>query len=85
MKSETKPSIRINLPTKKKLEAIQSRTLRSQTSLLDRAVELLELETLKEQMEEDLVDLANDKTALAAYNAICQGLDGASGDGLGKE
>lgn len=77
MKSEAKPSIRINLPTKKKLEAIQSRTLRSQTSLLDRAVELLELETLKEQMKEDLADLANNKKALATYTAICEGFDGA--------
>ena len=40
MKQELKPSIRMNVEAKKKLEFIQSKTNRSQTALLDRAVEL---------------------------------------------
>jgi hypothetical protein len=85
MKQDTKPSVRINLTTKKRLELIQSKTQRSQTALLDRAVELLEIETLCQQMSEDLADLTSNQDALASYNAVCESFDGASADGLQKK
>ena len=53
MKQELKPSVRINLEAKKKLEGIQLKTNRSQTALLDRAVELLHHEVLCQQMAKD--------------------------------
>ena len=85
MKQELKPSVRINIEAKRKLEVIQSKTNRSQTSLLDRAVELLSYEVLSQQMAEDLADLSSNPTALASYNALSVVFDGASGDGLRKE
>ena len=85
MKQELKPSIRMNIEAKKKLEVIQSKTNKSQTTLLDRAVELLEHEVLSQQMAEDLADLSSNPTALASYNALSTVFDRASGDGLRKE
>ena len=38
MKQELKPSVRMNVEAKKKLEVIQLKTHRSLTALLDRAV-----------------------------------------------
>lgn len=85
MKQELKPSVRMNVEAKKKLELIQSKTNRSQTALLDRAVELLDYEVLSQQMTEDLADLSSNPTALASYNALSTVFDKASGDGLRKE
>jgi hypothetical protein len=85
MKQELKPSVRINVEAKKRLEVIQSKTNKSQTALLDRAVELLHYEVLSQQMTEDLADLTSNPTALASYNALSAVFDKASGDGLGKE
>ncbi len=53
MKQELKPSVRMNVEAKKKLEVIQLKTHRSLTALLDRAVELLHQEVLSQQMAED--------------------------------
>lgn len=83
MKSELKPSVRINLEAKKKLESIQQKTNRSQTALLDRAVELLALEILGQQMQEDLADLCVNEKALAEYNALSTAFDQGAPDGLG--
>jgi predicted DNA-binding protein len=85
MKQELKPSVRINIEAKKKLEDIQSKTHRSQTALLDRAVELLVHEVLAKQMLDDIADLSNDPTAMAKYIAISDIFEQASGDGLRKE
>ena len=85
MKQELKPSIRINFEAKKKLENLQFKTKRSQTALLDRAVELLSYEVLSQQMADDLADLSNNPKDLARYNALSEVLDKAAGDDLRKK
>jgi len=82
---ESKPSVRVNLAAKKKLEKIQAQTDRSQTTLLDRAIDLLERETLVQQMEADFADLANDHDALRKYNELSSVFEGAATDGLRNE
>ncbi len=85
MSAELKPSVRINAESKKRLEEIQLRTKRSQTSLLDRAVELLAREVLSQQMVEDLADLSADPDALAKYNALTLKFDQTISDGVQHE
>ncbi|NJL71302.1 MAG: hypothetical protein HC888_06665 [Candidatus Competibacteraceae bacterium] len=82
MKQDLKPSVRINLEAKRKLEFLQLKTNRSQTALLDRAVELLDQEVLSQQIINDIADLSNDATAMAKYNAISELFDKASEDGV---
>ncbi|MDR3615453.1 MAG: hypothetical protein P4L53_17980 [Candidatus Obscuribacterales bacterium] len=76
MKRESKVSVRMNIEAKRKLEVIQSKTKRSQTALLDRAVALLDYEILSQQMAEDLADLSSDPVVLASYNALIAAFDG---------
>jgi hypothetical protein len=85
MKQELKPSIRINFEAKKKLESLQFKTKRSQTALLDRAVELLSYEVLSQQMADDLADLSSNPKDLASYKSLSEVLDKAAGDDLRKK
>ena len=85
MSATKQKSARLNPAAKKKLEQIQAQTARSQTSLLDRAIDLLERETLAQQVEADFADLANNNDALRRYNELSTAFDGAAADGLQKE
>lgn len=85
MKSETKPSVRVNLLAKQKLEQLQVQTELSQTVLLDRAIDLLERDLMAQQVQSDFEDLARDSKKLATYQKISAIFEGASGDGFVAE
>lgn len=85
MKAETKPSVRVNLAAKKKLELIQERTNRSLTALLDRAIDLLEREILLQQVDADVSYLVSDEKALRRYMESTAVFEGADLDGLERE
>jgi predicted transcriptional regulator len=85
MKTETKPSVRVNLAAKEKLEKIQLQTSRSQTALLDRAIDLLERETMTQQIAADFAELAENPELLARYKEISAAFENAASDGLRNE
>ena len=85
MKTKTtakQPTVRVNFKAKQKLDQIQLQTDLSQPALLDRAIDLLELELRAQQFSRDLADLANDPDALRHYKEISAVFEGAAADGL---
>jgi hypothetical protein len=79
------PSVRVNLAAKKKLDQIQAQTDLSQPALLDRAIDLLDLEMRSKQFSQDMADLVSQPKVLREYHRIAATFDGASADGLDKK
>jgi predicted transcriptional regulator len=79
------PSIRVNLAAKQKLDRLQKQTDLSQPALLDRAIDLLELELQAKQFAADLADLVADAEALRKYQEVAAIFEGAASDGLKKD
>ncbi len=85
MTASKQPTVRVNLSTKQKLDEIQALTDLSQPALLDRAVNLLDMEIRAQQFVNDMTDLISNPNSLRQYSAISAVLEGASADGLRKE
>jgi hypothetical protein len=79
------PSVRVNLAAKQKLDQIQAETDLSQPALLDRAIDLLQLEMRAKQFSQDMADLVGQPKVLREYHKIAAAFDGASADGLDKK
>lgn len=78
MTSSKPPSIRVSFAAKQKLVRLQEQTGLSQPALLDRAIDLLELELQAKQFAADLADLVGDAEALREYQRVSAIFDGAA-------
>ncbi len=73
-------TVRLNLSAKRKLDEIQARTDLSKCSLLERAINLLDMDLRAQQFSSDLADLVNNPDSLSQYMAISHVIDGTSND-----
>lgn len=80
-KAVNRQSVHISNEAKEKLEALQSQTKLSRSVLIDRAIELLDIELRSNRLANDLADLANNPVALQQYHQISAAMDGALVDG----